>query len=306
MLALALSMAAAATDNAGAAQLYTYKSEDGGLTFTDKMDSSKEPIEVEQLEAYEPKNRVTIDKIGEDANFKLTAYNEYYGPVEVRIDLQQSANMSSNHDFPYAVVVKSRGKRELIRMWVTDTSKGGSYTYTTTVVIGDPAARHNDNILYGLPVAVKDAGRVFISQGFNGQGTHGDVQSRYAIDIPVAEGTNVRAARAGMVMDVANDYFRGGKASKLLDRANFVRVLHDDGTMALYAHLQLESIQVRMGERVQPGQVIAKAGNTGYSSGPHLHFVVQKNFGGELRAVPFRLMGANGVGVVPETGMTFP
>lgn len=301
MWAVAISLAMPA----GAEKLYKYKSENGVLTFTDKVDNSKELIEVEQMAAYEPKDRLTIDKVGDDTNFKLTAYNEYYGPVEVRIELRQRVNMSSNYEFPCSFVVKPREKRELVSMWVSDGRKGSAYSYATSVVIGDPAARHNDNILYRLPIAVKDVGRVVISQGFNGRETHGDVQSRYAIDIPVSEGTSVRAARAGIVMDVANDYFRGGRTNKFLDRANFVRILHDDGTMALYAHLQLESIQVRMGERVQTGQVIARAGNTGFSSGPHLHFVVQKNFDGELRAVPFRLMAMNGIGVIPEAGMVF-
>jgi murein DD-endopeptidase MepM/ murein hydrolase activator NlpD len=288
-----------------AAKIYKYEAEDGSLSFTDKYDDSKGLVNVEQVEPYEPKYRINIDKVGGDADFKLVAYNEYYGPVEIRFDLKNSENMASNYRFPCSFVVKSREKRDLFSMQIVDQNKGASYAYTTGIVIGDPAAVHEDNRLYSLPIAVKDVGRVCISQGFNGSSTHYDVQNRYAMDIPAPEGTSVRAARAGMVMDVANDYFRTGKDSKLLSRANYVRILHDDGTMALYAHLQLESIQVHMGRRVETGQIIARVGSTGYSSGPHLHFVVQKNFGGELRAVPFRLQDTTGFGIVPKTGMIF-
>lgn len=304
-LAWLVLLAASFPAEATAEKIFKYKSENGTLSFSDRYDGSKGLVDVEQVEPYEPKYRVSIDKVGSDADFRLIAHNEYYGPVEVRFELKTAENVSSNSVFPCSFVVKAREKRELFHMWIADRGKAGSYAYTTGVVIGDPAAMHNDDLLYALPISVKDLGQVSISQGFNGAATHGDSQSRYAIDIPAPEGMPVRAARAGTVMDVANDYFRTGQENRLLTRANYVRILHDDGTMALYAHLQLESIQVRMGDRVATGQVVARVGSTGFSSGPHLHFAVQKNCSGELRAIPFRLQGPNDLGVVPATGMIF-
>jgi murein DD-endopeptidase MepM/ murein hydrolase activator NlpD len=59
---------------------------------------------------------------------------------------------------------------------------------------------------------------------------------------------------------------------------NFVRVLHDDGTMGVYLHLKQGSVSVE-GQRVMVGSALALSGNTGNSSGPHLHFVVQRNTG---------------------------
>ena len=61
--------------------------------------------------------------------------------------------------------------------------------------------------------------------------------------------------------------------------ANLVRILHDDGTWAEYAHLNRSTIRVRPGDVVERGEYIADSGNTGFSSGPHLHFVVQRNAG---------------------------
>ena len=64
--------------------------------------------------------------------------------------------------------------------------------------------------------------------------------------------------------------------------------------MALYAHLQPDGVYVRPGDTVSLGQVIGRTGNTGYSSGPHLHFAVQVNAGLALASIPFRMVGPDG------------
>ena len=74
-------------------------------------------------------------------------------------------------------------------------------------------------------------------------------------------------------------------------RANFIRLLHDDGSMALYAHLSVDGVQVRIGQQIQAGQRIGLSGNTGFSTGPHLHFAVQVNRSMQLVSIPFRMRG---------------
>ena len=66
-----------------------------------------------------------------------------------------------------------------------------------------------------------------------------------------------------------------------------MRILHDDGTMSVYLHLKHRSVVVSEGQRVRTGELLAKSGNTGNSTGPHLHFVVQKNIGLETVSIPF-------------------
>ena len=118
----------------------------------------------------------------------------------------------------------------------------------------------------------------------------------YAIDLVVPEGTPVLAARRGVVMQVESGFDKGGSSNRaqLAERANLVRIIHDDGTMALYAHLQENGVYVKVGQKVSVGQQIAVSGNTGYSSGPHLHFAVQVNRGMRLVSVPFRMIGPGG------------
>jgi murein DD-endopeptidase MepM/ murein hydrolase activator NlpD len=132
-----------------------------------------------------------------------------------------------------------------------------------------------------------------------------DPASEHAIDFAMPIGSGVYAARAGVVVDVAGDFFDAG-IDPVTDgpRANRVRVLHEDGTMALYAHLNWNSIRVVPGQRVARGEYLADSGNTGFSTGPHLHFVVQRNRGGALESVPVEFAGAGGQALTVRRGDT--
>lgn len=122
-----------------------------------------------------------------------------------------------------------------------------------------------------------------LSQGPNGSFSHTDSKSRYAMDIAMPEGTPIIAARSGTVVKTENHQAgRGGDAS-----GNFVRIRHDDGTEGVYLHLKQGSVSVRVGQRVAVGSPLALSGNTGNSSGPHLHFVVQKTSEAGLVSIPY-------------------
>jgi murein DD-endopeptidase MepM/ murein hydrolase activator NlpD len=97
----------------------------------------------------------------------------------------------------------------------------------------------------------------------------------------------VLAARDGWVIDNVRYFGEGAPTKNQLMRANYVRVLHDDGTWAVYAHLDSFSSDLAPGKRVKAGDVLGRSGNSGYSSGPHLHFVVQKNGGAQPISLPF-------------------
>ena len=101
-------------------------------------------------------------------------------------------------------------------------------------------------------------------------------------------------------MQVEDDFEGAGlDQEKFASRANHVRVLHADGTMGVYAHLQPESVTLGPGQRVRVGQRIGASGNTGFSTGPHLHFALQRNRGMELESIPFVLHGPGGPIPIP-------
>ena len=83
------------------------------------------------------------------------------------------------------------------------------------------------------------------------------------IDISAPIGTEVRAAADGTVVNKADK----GNTSF----GKWLEIRHDDGTCTVYAHLSDFSM-VNNGQRVSKGQLIARSGNSGNSSGPHLHF----------------------------------
>jgi len=158
-------------------------------------------------------------------------------------------------------------------------------------VPGDPSARPQD-VAYQLPFI---ATRFQVTQAPQGRYSHTDAENRDAIDFALPEGTPVLAARRGKVMQVQGNYTENGTdPARDRDRANFIRVLHEDGSMAVYAHLRANGVLVRSGQQVEAGQRIGVSGNTGYSTAPHLHFVVQANTGMQLRSIPVRIVSDRG------------
>ncbi|MBC7989060.1 MAG: M23 family metallopeptidase, partial [Luteimonas sp.] len=108
-------------------------------------------------------------------------------------------------------------------------------------------------------------------------------------------------ARGGIVMQTESGFGSAGLNKKRFSaRANVIRILHDDGSMGVYAHLKANGVYVQVGDRVGIGQQIALSGNTGYSSGPHLHFCLQVNRGMRLVSIPFRMVGDRGYLPLPK------
>ncbi len=84
------------------------------------------------------------------------------------------------------------------------------------------------------------------------------------IDVANSQGTPIVSAMDGEVISA-------GPAQGF---GNWVRVRHDDGSIAVYGHMTAQSIQVSVGQRVTAGQQIAAIGSEGQSTGPHLHFEI--------------------------------
>jgi hypothetical protein len=101
-------------------------------------------------------------------------------------------------------------------------------------------------------------------------GTKDDLHpsGHYAVDYGVATGTPVKAAASGTVSAV-------GSGQGARSYGNNVEISHIDGFSTFYAHLNVAN--VRVGQVVSQGDVVAQSGNTGFSTGPHLHFELRKN-----------------------------
>ena len=122
----------------------------------------------------------------------------------------------------------------------------------------------------------------------------------YAVDIAMPEGMPVLAARAGVVDAMEASQGASPVEDPITYEGNFVRVRHDDGTAAIYAHLKHRGVLVEMRETVQAGQVLGYSGATGDVLEPHLHFAVVR----EDASVPVRFyVGAPPVAFSPRTAL---
>ena len=122
---------------------------------------------------------------------------------------------------------------------------------------------------YVLPFPVGSTHYVSQSTCTNG-GHKGPYKHSYDFMMPI--GTKVTAARAGTVADIRVN-FRDGQSA--LQESNWVKIRHDDGTIASYSHLTENGALVKIGDRVVAGQPIGLSGNTGWTGVlPHLHFHV--------------------------------
>mgnify|MGYP001362503966 CR=1 FL=1 len=285
---------------ADAAKIYKYLDENGNLAFSDRPLANGQQLEVKTAEHIDYEVRFSVSDRGVETRRQLFGVNNYYGPVEVEIRVQKAVNMAASVPLPARFVVAGRSEQELMRVWPANPLLSSSYSFQTLSVLGDPAANHRPGNGYQSPLP---PGKPFlITQAFHGTTSHQGPQNEYAIDIAVPIGTPVHAARGGIIMDVSNDFYDNGLSPEYAERANAIRILHDDGTMAVYAHLELESAQYPIGARVETGTMIAHSGNTGYSTGPHLHFVIQQNIGFELRSIPFSFYTADNIRFTPQQG----
>ncbi len=127
------------------------------------------------------------------------------------------------------------------------------------------AARSQQVYVGGKYIWPLDLKYNYISSGFTKRTFNGVTEFHKGLDIPANAGANIYAANAGTVVTATYHYSYG----------NYVIIDHGGGQATLYAHCS--KILVKVGDKVKQGDVIAKVGTTGYSSGNHLHFEVRIN-----------------------------
>ena len=288
---------------AGAQTLYKYRGEDGEWIFSDRPpEDSTEIDEMRALEVGDGRGKVAVATRATPTGLEFIATNDFHAPAEVAIRLKSLTGfVLPDPDDNRVWVVPANSTRALLTLAPNPNTGTPSASYEYEYMVGDPRASHSPKMLYRVPFAI--ATDYPITQAYPDAVTHQTPDSYYAVDIAMPIGSGVYAARGGMVFDVASDNFKGGTDREQHGGiANIVQILHDDGTFAIYAHLNWNSIRVRPGQRVARGEYIADSGNTGFSSGPHLHFAVLRNRGLKLVSVPVQFEGADGSAVVPSTG----
>lgn len=127
--------------------------------------------------------------------------------------------------------------------------------------------KYDTNLAYYLPF---ETGKSFlVHQAYNGTFSH---QNKNALDFVMPEGTPIYAARSGLVFSTSDSSNSGCANSSCADKGNYVKIYHSDGTYGVYFHFKHKGVTVKVGDTVDTNTIIGYSGNTGWSSGPHLHF----------------------------------
>lgn len=263
-----------------AVTIYKFTDANGVVSFTDRpTPGAKVVVPRERIvEHLEKHVHLSIKK--DKGVHSLFVRNDLYAPVEVELQVTALKNVLGVTEKPIHRVLPARSTVRVAVLSPRQAGKALSYTPKLRYSLGDPERQPQG---YSYPLPWK-GGPFRISQGPNGAFSHFGVKSRYAMDIAMPEGTQIIAARAGTVIKVENG--QSGRGSD--PSGNFVRVLHDDGTMGVYLHLMRGSVSVKEGQHVVVGSALARSGNTGNSTGPHLHFVIQRNVGLGLESIPYQ------------------
>lgn len=204
----------------------------------------------------------------EGDNTVLYADNNEVCPVSVLLTLSlDNLVADESADKIYIVPADTTNFRlvELVRKKPRGKTR---YSYNYTAVYGDARQTSYDhNYVYELPYKKGSSSRV--EQGYNGTFSH---QHENSIDFNMRLGSEVHAARPGLVIAVVQRFNENCWRDECREMANYVLIYHNDGTIGDYSHLQYNGARVAIGDTVRKGQLIAFSGNTGFTRGPHLHF----------------------------------
>ncbi len=130
-----------------------------------------------------------------------------------------------------------------------------------------------------------------VVQGYYSRWSH---RNRAAIDFKMPQGTEVHAARDGVVIRVIESNDKGGLNKKYRQFANLIVIQHADNSRSGYWHLKKDGAVVNPGDSVKTGQLLGYSGNTGYTAFPHLHFIAWKAGSGSWTPTGTRFLTRKG------------
>ena len=229
-----------------------------------------EPIAVPKLKAgskYNVANGDTLYSLGRKFGVSPFAIADLNGlPKDEALSLGQSLRIPAGGN---AVVAQSRPKRLIVDQEnVVDDSSQASADETAPKPVYIPKAEASVKDVPAIPTEVASnlnlrwpvRGKVISDYGKKPSGLKNE-----GINIAVPEGTSIRAAESGVVAYAGNE---------LKGYGNLILIRHAGGFVTAYAHAK--SLNVKRGDTVKRGDVIAVAGQTGAVQSPQLHFEVRK------------------------------
>jgi murein DD-endopeptidase MepM/ murein hydrolase activator NlpD len=230
---------------------------------------------------------------------ELAVVSTQVAPVTLSITVA-GKNAAPDREMPVVVSCPGPGKYPFVILKPVQEDQSFSWKVKYDWRFGQVAATHDPKLVYALPF--KSGQSFVIGQGFHGTFTHSG-NDEFAVDFDLPIGTEVLAARSGTVVLVVDKFDRGGPDLSLREKANYVLVRHDDGTLGEYVHLKRDGARVKPGQGVRVGDLIGLSGDVGYSRGAHLHFAVFRAVNGiDRETFPMRFKAREGEAIEPVEG----
>lgn len=233
-----------------------------------------------------------VDEIRDGGNIELRATNLQEYPITFSMRV---ITKGLDADGPKSVTQTLQGSEsETVMTLRTNQDKHtGRYRIECDWTVGDKDAEHDDDQVYLFPYANESSYRII--QTYGSSLSHTGLEE-YALDFYMDVGTPVHAARSGVVARLEESNDKGCWEKGCGAHANYVVILHDDGTTGEYYHLKKDGALVDVGQKVIAGEEIALSGNTGHTTMPHLHFAVYRAASwGSTKSIPVRFLSVDGV-----------
>ena len=214
-----------------------------------EADLKAEHEELVALKTHTEEKQKDAERLMNEKTAELKSYNSKIAASEGSLsDLEK--DIAAQEDKIKAIEAELKRKEEEAKKAALEAGK--KYN---TVSIG------NINFIWPCPAS----SRITSSFGDRESPTEGASSSHQGIDIGASTGSSILAAASGTVTISTYSYSAG----------NYIMINHGGGVSTVYMHCS--ELLVSAGQEVTQGQVIAKVGSTGYSTGPHLHFGIRVN-----------------------------
>lgn len=249
---------------------------------------------------YGTEHPVSIITEEREGGMDIFLKNRTPGSFTVTVYFTKFINAEADKPLPHTMVISgNRTERCLTVKQVDKTSRWDTY-FMYDFQAGVLNAVHDTGAVYSLPYKTGEGYPVM--QGYDGKYTHKG-EYRFSIDWDMPVGTEVLAARGGLVIETEDSFEGFGLKPYYLNRNNYINIEHPDGTIGRYVHLMKGGARVKSGQRVRAGDLIGLSGDVGYSGGPHLHFSVHRPLSGkksESIPVKFRVSDTEALQLVEK------
>ena len=240
-----------------------------------------------------------VDEVRDGGDIVFLATNLREFPITFTLRVR-SRHLIAQGPGTITETLGGKQSRLVMRLKEDGGDRKGRYRISCDWTIGDKDALHDEEQLYLLPYESGKSYRVL--QGYGSRFSHIGLE-QYAVDFNMSVGTPVHAARAGVVARIEETNDIGCWENGCGAYANYIVIVHNDGTTGEYYHLQQNGALVEVGYHIIAGQRIALSGNTGHTTMPHLHFAVYRAAEwGNTQSIPVRFLSSAGIVERPRRG----